>query len=500
MPSRFYVRLIQISILYSGIFGCAGESPLAPVPVTPTPVVGSIDVSPTALLVARGEDLQLQAVVKSTTGGVLEGRAVTWTNLTPTLLAVSGTGLVRGIAEGVATVRASHGGVSRDVNVVVGASPIASVAIPQGNLELVEGGDVLVQAEVRNGVGELLHLVAVEWQTDAAAVATVLGGRITAVAEGETTVRARVGDLEAEISVTVLPDFGGTLMFVRDAGTPVLRPSIYRADPRDFDASTEALVIPGDAWHPSVSAYGKMVFTCTASGPSICVANADGTGARVLTDGDLSYEDQPTWSPDGMQIAFRRWAQGATPGPFNPTDIWVMDADGSNQRNLTADDRSQSWPSWSPIAIDGITRIAFEQDSLVDGYETSRIFSINAFGNDRRAESDAGTWVDRRPSWSPDGRQIAFVRNGESFDNAILAVNLATREWFRFLFTPLPSGAQSSPVFSPSGRYLLFTSTHEVVNGASVAQVYSVRVDGRDVRRRSAGTEDVRDLAWVPAP
>ena len=109
------------------------------------------------------------------------------------------------------------------------------------------------------------------------------------------------------------------------------------------------------------------------------VINADGTGERALTDGTdiVSYAD---WSPDGSQIAFSRRPFPATgsPSSYNPPwDIWIMRADGSNQRPLAADpDWSELHPAWAP---DG-TLIAFAGNAA-DGFG---LYVMNADGTDIR--------------------------------------------------------------------------------------------------------------------
>ena len=101
----------------------------------------------------------------------------------------------------------------------------------------------------------------------------------------------------------------------------------------------------------------------------------------------------PAWSPDGRKLAFVSRRDGNS-------EIYVMNADGSEQGNLTQHPASDSHPSWSP---DG-RKLAFV--SRRDG--NSEIYVMNADGsglrNVTRAPSD-----DLDPAWSPDGRAIAFV-------------------------------------------------------------------------------------------
>ena len=84
---------------------------------------------------------------------------------------------------------------------------------------------------------------------------------------------------------------------------------------------------------------GVIAFTSERDGNSeIYIMNADGSDPRRLTH-DPAYDAWPTWSPDGSQIAFASNRSG------NP-DIYVMDADGSNVRQLTQHSENDIWPEW----------------------------------------------------------------------------------------------------------------------------------------------------------
>ncbi|HJV32137.1 MAG TPA: hypothetical protein VJ558_08060, partial [Bacillales bacterium] len=95
----------------------------------------------------------------------------------------------------------------------------------------------------------------------------------------------------------------------------------------------------------------KIAFASNRTGNSnIWVMNADGTNPTQLTN--VPFDDKnPTWSPDGNQIAFA----SNRAGDIDLIDsIWVMDNDGTNITQLT-NDEDDNQPAWSP---DG-TQIAF---------------------------------------------------------------------------------------------------------------------------------------------
>jgi len=141
------------------------------------------------------------------------------------------------------------------------------------------------------------------------------------------------------------------------------------------------------AWSPD----GKRIAFATRIPPiNIYVINVDGTGARRVSD--EGGGTNPAWSPDGRKIAFTS-RRGGKP------DIYVMDADGKNMRQLTSNDAIDRMPAWSP---DG-KLIAFDSDREGE----AKIYVMDADGsNQHRISSQPG--ADAHPSWSPDGKQIVF--------------------------------------------------------------------------------------------
>ncbi len=134
----------------------------------------------------------------------------------------------------------------------------------------------------------------------------------------------------------------------------------------------------------TVTSLSKIAFESDRGGYwGIYVMNADGSNQKNLTNNG-AYSSAPAWSPDGSQIAFMRINNG-------DIGIYVMNADGSNQRDLTTNSAFDVEPAWSP---DG-SRIAFR--SLRDG--NAEIYVMNADGsNPTRLTTNPAR--DAQPAWS----------------------------------------------------------------------------------------------------
>ena len=180
----------------------------------------------------------------------------------------------------------------------------------------------------------------------------------------------------------------------------------------------------------------------------IYVMNADGKNLKNLTL-HLDYDTCPTWAPDGTKIAF--WSRQVAGEIQMLSDIFVMDADGTNRTNITQNPRaSNRTPSWS---LDG-NKIAFAALSNVDRVEPWNanldIFVMNADGtNPIRLTEDARiNWF---PSWSPDGKRIAFERPTHEDDPTTTDIYLINADGTGLVnLTQTPGVGEWDPSWKPT--------------------------------------------------
>lgn len=156
-------------------------------------------------------------------------------------------------------------------------------------------------------------------------------------------------------------------------------------DGRDLERLTNGI---GALYAPELSPDGRLiVFTNGSRG--IWVMNANGKSPRAITTGN---DIDPTWSPDGSMIAFASSRAGAR-------QLFVMDADGANIRQVTNLPEMGGRNTWSP---DG-SKLAFYAGPTGN----RNIYVINIDGSGLVQLTDGGDNLG--PSWSPDGNWIAFT-------------------------------------------------------------------------------------------
>ena len=226
----------------------------------------------------------------------------------------------------------------------------------------------------------------------------------------------------------------------------------------------------------------------------IYVMNPDGTNLINLTQSPERADMSSSWSPDGKQIVF-----GSIDLPFNQ-DIWVMDADGGNPRNLTNHPAIDRSPDWSPAG----QQIAFESDRNRDWefehavWGNWEIYVMNTDGANPINLTNHLS-VDREPDWSPDGNQIVFtsdrdgnreiyVMNADGTNSINLTNHLA---------------ADNGPAWSPDGMRIAFNSNRDgdwEKDPKDNWEIYVMNADGTNPINLTNHLSWDSGPAWEPVP
>jgi Tol biopolymer transport system component len=231
----------------------------------------------------------------------------------------------------------------------------------------------------------------------------------------------------------------------------------------------------------------------TSPPSNLYVIDSDGSNKRLLAPCGprLCFLRAFAWSPDGRRLAFLRGPLGGVPVPTDFA-LHLIDADGSNERRLDGCGKPR-WPScgdfngsqiaWSPNG-----------DQLVVPRERSLyVFDVDRGTFRRLTSCGARPCFDKHPAWAPNGRRVIFVRYRSPYTESLYTVR-PDGSGLRRLTEKLP-GAAANPAWSPDGRRIAF----DVSDGVD-ARLYVMAADGSDHRvlRRGAGATGPGVPAWSP--
>ncbi len=201
-----------------------------------------------------------------------------------------------------------------------------------------------------------------------------------------------------------------------------------------FDAYTaEAIVSPDGK---------RIVFTSLKDGDlDIYTMNVDGSDLRRLTD-TPGYDGGPWWSPDGARIVYRAhhpqtadeltaYRSLLAQGLIRPSrvELWVMNADGSDKRQLTALGGANFGPSWSP---DG-TRIIFSSNFVAPRSGNFELYLLDVAQTrataDKLERVTTSAVFDGFPMFSPDGTRLIWASNRHAKSEGETNLFIADFRW-----------------------------------------------------------------------
>ena len=214
---------------------------------------------------------------------------------------------------------------------------------------------------------------------------------------------------------------------------------VYTAAPDGSDLRNVTRSYAYDS-EPAWSPDGKKIafISFRAEGTGIYVMNADGTDQHLLAR-DIGYPSSPSWSPDGTRLAFQTYYYEYETGT-DETGIWLVNADGTDAHPLSKHFGDFN-PAWSP---DG-TKIVFDRRVA---FETPDIYLMNADGSDvKQLTNDVAP--DIQPAWSPDGTLIAF--QSERASKHVPQIFVMSSDGSNVRQLTFGGGGNTAPAWQPLG-------------------------------------------------
>ena len=228
----------------------------------------------------------------------------------------------------------------------------------------------------------------------------------------------------------------------------------------------------------------------TLMGPAYC---CDPDVGAISPDGSGARIVEPDGSgpkvsPDGTKLAFSA----------ADANIHISDIDGSiRQTVVNTSGLLEFWPTWSP---DGRS-LAFIRHVLIDGRYHSAIYAVDIKSGKEWRVTHAPTPAEHTPSWSPDGKWIAFVRYDEMEPGAIPHLHIVRPDGSRIRRLTHGNMGAWRPMWSPDGKRIAFSADR----GTKVADltsreddIYVIGVNGGEPTQVTQGAAYDKYPCWSP--
>jgi Tol biopolymer transport system component len=218
----------------------------------------------------------------------------------------------------------------------------------------------------------------------------------------------------------------------------------------------------GPDFFPTVSPDGTRLAFISLSNKEfdVWISALDGTARQQVTY-DLAVETMPHWRPNGAQIVFVSSRSGNA-------NIWLINSDGTGLQPVTATASDQAGPAYSP---DG-TQIAYVTNQDRSNWD---LWVMNADGSNQRQltrKNDSNSTIsDGGPAWSPDGKTIAFERWTGTWNVYTISAGSTTNNPVQ-----LTNGTKwhsGEPTFTPDGTAIDYTSSE-----SGWWQIWQMKPDG----------------------